>query len=509
MGYGAWTPATDPVFAPTIMPSIPAKTVPRTLWLAEPQRSRHQLVVRYGLDDLCFSTTYWYGDVDLPALEERYGRGAMERLYFHITAFEANKLVSLRPDFLDPGPFAPLAGPAFFELWRAIAHNVWGQWRYEHDDPDYPGPELVAGSPTTTTTTTTATTITGPIVLEPGSVETLSFCGGGKDSLVAARLLERAGIPFDSLAYSSSVYGQAAPQHQLIDGLLDHTAVSTRRRMWIFDDFLDSPVTRLHPELGIRHLLAAETPASVFAALPLALAHGYQHLVVAHEHSADFGNLVWSRTGEEVNHQWGKSLAAEHLLADYVERQLVSGVDYFSLLKPIDDTLIFNLLAGDTAGVRATHSCNLRKPWCCRCPKCAYVWLGYMAFLPMEEVAPIFGENLLELDENQLTFRQMLGLEDHTPFECIGTVGETRLAFALCHHKGLAGRAMETYLAEVHGRADFDVETQLDATLAIHPEHRIPSDLYPAIERLFRQGADAARQRIRRLLAGPPAESPC
>lgn len=474
----------------------------RTLWLAEPHRSRHQLVLRCGLDDLCFSTTYWYADVDLLALEERFGQQAMERIYFHITAFEANKLLSLRPGRLDLGPFAHLAGPAFSALWGTIAHHVWAQWRYEHDDPDYAGPELIPGPG--------AASSGEPITLEPGPVETLSFCGGGKDSLVAARLLERAGAPFDSLAYSSSVYGQAAPQHQLIDQLLDHTAASTRRRLWIFDDFLDSPVARLHPELGVHHLLAAETPASVFAALPLALAHGYRHLVVAHEHSADFGNLVWQKTGEAVNHQWGKSLAAEHLLADYVQRELVSGVDYFSLLKPIDDTLIFNLLLGDAsedlAAVRATHSCNVRKPWCCRCPKCAYVWLGYMAFLPVEDVEPIFGENLLDLEENQLTFRQMLGLEEHTPFECIGTVGETRLAFALCHRKGLKGRAMDTYLAEVHGREGFDIEAQLELTLAVHPEHRIPPSLYPAIEPLFLRAAEAAKRRIRQVIEGAVTE---
>ena len=464
---------------------------PRTLWLGEPHRSRHQLVVRHGLDDLSFTTTYWYADADLPALEARYGREAMERIYFHITAFEANKLISLRPERLDLGPFTRFHSRAFTDLWRTVAHHVWGQWRYEHDDPDYWGPEPVSAP---------AASTAGPLELERVSEgpETLSFCGGGKDSLVAMRLLERAGIAFDSLAYSSTVYGQAGPQHELIDRLLGHTAVGKRRRLWMMDDFLDSPVTALHPELGSRYLLAAETPASVVAALPLALTHGYRHLVVAHEHSADFGNLTWSQTGEEVNHQWGKSLEAERLLADYVRSELVEDVDYFSLLKPIDDTLIFNLLDGDETAVRATHSCNVRKPWCCRCPKCAYVWLGYMAFLPATEVEPIFGENLLDLPENQLTYRQMLGLEEHTPFECIGTVGETRLAFALCHRKGLEGRAMQTFVEEV---PEVDVEDALARYLQIHPRHRIPPRVFSSVEPLLARAADQAARRIRQLLA--------
>jgi hypothetical protein len=36
-------------------------------------RSRRHLVMRYGVGDLRFSTTYWYDDVDFVKLEARYG----------------------------------------------------------------------------------------------------------------------------------------------------------------------------------------------------------------------------------------------------------------------------------------------------------------------------------------------------------------------------------------------------------------------------------------------------
>ena len=67
-------------------------------------------------------------------------------------------------------------------------------------------------------------------------------------------------------------------------------------RQWIFEDLLDAPVARCGRWLGVSSLLAAETPASVFAALPLALARGYRGLVVGHEASANAGNLVWDAT---------------------------------------------------------------------------------------------------------------------------------------------------------------------------------------------------------------------
>lgn len=73
-----------------------------------------------------------------------------------------------------------------------------------------------------------------------------------------------------------------------------------------------------------------------------------------------------------------------------------------------------------------------------------------MAYLPVDKVNEIFnGVNLLDLQENQLAFRQMLGLEAHTPFECIGQVAEAQLAFELAHIKGLKGSAMDVYLSKV------------------------------------------------------------
>ena len=442
-------------------------------------------MLTFGVDDLRFTTTYWYGDVDLPKLEERFGHEFLEKVYFHISAFEANKLCSLRPRSFDLGPFTRFHTPRFEATWRTVQKKVWAQWRYEHDDPDYAGPELVSDP---------VGTEGGALEAPAGETQALSFCGGGKDSLVAMKLLERCEVSFDAFSYSSSIYGRAEPQHELIDQLLDCSAARHRRRLWIYDDFMDSPVARLHPELGVRYVLAGETPSSVFGAVPLALEHGYRQLVLAHERSADFGNLTWDQTGEEINHQWGKSLEAERLLADYLRRELVSNVDYFSLLKPIYDVLIFQLLARDVDSVRYAHSCNESKPWCRRCAKCVYVWLNYMAYLPTEEIDAIFGENLFDVPANMLFFRQMLGLEEHTPFECIGTVDEVRLAFELCRRKGLTGQAMDLFRRDVGA---FEVEPVLDRFLAVDAGNSaIPPELFGRIREDFVKTADEARRRL-------------
>ena len=88
-------------------------------------RSRQQLSFTYMFDSLRFETAYWYSDVDLFALEARLGERYMQSIYFHIMAFEANKLLSLCPHTVDFGPLAPYATAPFRRLWMQVAHSVW------------------------------------------------------------------------------------------------------------------------------------------------------------------------------------------------------------------------------------------------------------------------------------------------------------------------------------------------------------------------------------------------
>lgn len=454
-------------------------------------RSRQQLSFTYAFDDLRFETAYWYGDVDLPALEKRFGERFMQTIYFHIMAFEANKLLSLCPQSIDFGVFAEFVTPQFATLWRRIADKVWAQWRYENDLPFYRGPVFRQKA---------MPAKIGPVENEPGQVETLAFCGGGKDSLVALKLLEQANISYSTFVYSSSVYGLARQQHQLVDALLDFCAPEKIHRKYIFDSFFDAPILELYPKLGSKTLTAAETPASIFGVLPVVLQHGYRYIALAHERSANAGNLVWEVTGEQVNHQWGKSFAAEQMLNGYIQKELIANFAYFSLLQPIYDVVIFNMLGRHRDAVGATHSCNMRKPWCCRCPKCAYVWLNYAAYLPADTVEAMFADNLFDLPENLESFRQMLGLAEHTPFECIGQVDEVRLAFELCRRKGMRGAAVALY--ETHF-PNLDMAPIVEQFLQVQAQPSgIPQRYLESVLPIMQAEAAKAKKEMHRLWNG-------
>jgi hypothetical protein len=416
----------------------------RVLRIREIERARDSITTTCELDDMRFHFTVWYEDIDLGELAREHGDDLIDRLAFHVALFQVNAVASLQPDAIELGRFARYATPRFVELWSTIFRRVWAQWRWRHDLPDYTGPRFV-DAPADAPAARPSRTATG-------TPELLAFCGGGKDSLVALKLLERARLPFATLGYSCSIYGTASEQHALLDRLGTRTARMRAERAWMFDDFLDAPVPRLRPNLGVRSILAAETPASVFAALPLALARGYRGslpqlkdrrsalplalargyrgLIVAHERSTNTGNLAWGATGEEVNHQWGKGWEAEQLLDDYVRGELLANVRYFSVLLPVHDEVIFELLARDAELAPLTHSCNVLKPWCGACAKCAYVWLQMAAHLPEAIVDATFGDEFGDRADNEHWFRELLGLADHTPFECVGGAAEAQLALA-------------------------------------------------------------------------------
>lgn len=436
-------------------------------------RERHRLLFSYRVGGRRFTKTYRYGDTDLIELEGRFGVERLERIYFHIMALEALPLTGFQPEVLDLQAFERFCTDGFRALWKTIFRKAGAQWRYENDLADYAGPafsgECAAPDPE-------------PLMMEPGEVEALAFCGGGKDSLVALKLLGQGQVSFASYQYAHSSYGPPDEQERLIAQVLNRTNPARRHIVQVED----SP--------AVEGGLCAETPISVFGALPVVLQHGYRYVVLGHERSADTGNLVWSKTGETVNHQWGKSSEAERLINGYIRRELVANFAYCSVLKPIYDVVIFNLLRGYQDAAESTHSCNVRKPWCGECAKCAYVGLNFLAYLPTETASRIFPRNILDTLANEGTYRQMLGLESHRPFECVGEIDEARLALEICSRKGIEGRAVRIYQRE--GRR-IDLGAALKRYLSVEGS-AMPVSLERRILPLLQEGARAAGDYIGR-----------
>jgi UDP-N-acetyl-alpha-D-muramoyl-L-alanyl-L-glutamate epimerase len=426
----------------------------------------------YAADEFKFMTKIFYHEIDLLQLAHKYTANTLQSLAAHIALFEGIKLCSLFPKYYDIGLIAPQLNNASLELFVSVYQGVFAQHWYENQVTDYLQPEFIYDKLLMQSTVS---------ILDAQEI-ILTACGGGKDSVVAIKLLEQANLPFATMQYAHSCYGKADSQHKLISQVSDAVNAVYKHKISIFDDFMEFPLFSLYfpNNSGI---VAAETPASIFISLPLMLAQGYTQLCLAHEKSANTGNLFWPAIGKEINHQWGKGFVAEKLINKYIRNNLIDNFNYFSILQPLHDIRILQHFSQYPQFIAKIHSCNVHKPWCKKCPKCAYVWLGLMAYADLEAVRAVFQQNLFDDPDLLPIFRSMLGLTAHTPFECIGEVAETRLLMKICLERGVTGKALDIFVSEI--LSDNSINwAAIEAKYArvYRDEHSIPTWIFNAID---------------------------
>jgi UDP-N-acetyl-alpha-D-muramoyl-L-alanyl-L-glutamate epimerase len=250
----------------------------------------------------------------------------------------------------------------------------------------------------------------------------LSPVGGGKDSIVTLEILRAAGL--DPVPFSVN------PNPVIVDvnaasGL---PAMAARRR-------LDPRLFELNRAGALNGHIPVTAINSLIAIATAAL-HGLGPVVMSNERSASDPNLIWN--GHEVNHQWSKGVAAEGLLRAAVTAHAGLTEPYFSLLRSLSELHIAALFARHTAYDDVVTSCNqafkLHDPtarWCGDCPKCRFVFLAMAPFMSRERLAHIFGTDLFADPAQIPGYLELLGIDAHKPFECVGEVEESVVALSM------------------------------------------------------------------------------
>ncbi|GIJ12707.1 hypothetical protein Van01_59210 [Micromonospora andamanensis] len=250
----------------------------------------------------------------------------------------------------------------------------------------------------------------------------LSAVGGGKDSIVSLEALRRAGL--DPVPFSVN------PNHVIkaVNAASGLPALAARRRI--------DPVLFELNAAGARNGHIPVTAINSLIAVATAVLHGLGPVVMSNERSASDPNLIWN--GHEINHQWSKGVEAEGLLRAALAEHAGLAEPYFSLLRPLSELHIARLFATIDRYDDVVTSCNaafkLRdasERWCRDCPKCRFVFLALAPFMSRERITHIFGGDLLA-DEAQIPgYRELLGIDGHKPFECVGEVEESVVALSL------------------------------------------------------------------------------
>lgn len=426
-------------------------TVNIILKLIDYTRSKHNITLLYQFHEVTLTTTLWYSTVDFHKLEKEYGQEYMNKLYFHLLLFQGLKILSLKPTHLDLGKFSGYWNPRLKKLWDISVEQCLGQWRYVSGNLDYKGAEVIGEK--------ISSVPISPIAISPGEVSLLVCNGGGKDSLLMARLLDDKGILFDS--FDINYHTVTNPEHQFelneqhLCGL--QNPPSKIHRQYVMESFFNSPVAKLH---GVENLEISTVKDyeslplayGAFGILPIILQHKYTMLCYGNEKSSDKEHV---RVGNQsINHAWPKTTECEIFYEEYIQEEFIDNLTIFSLIKSLSDVLVYQLLAQKVRGndIKNVSSCNTEPPWCMSCPKCAYVYLSYMAYLKPEQLNDVYSifnhQNLLDSPKLELYYRQLMGLEAHNAFECVGEIEETKLAFEKCVERGITGKAIDCYIQE-------------------------------------------------------------
>jgi hypothetical protein len=250
----------------------------------------------------------------------------------------------------------------------------------------------------------------------------LSAVGGGKDSIVTLEILRAAG--FDPVPFSVNP-NPVIVQVNAASGL---PALAARRQ-------LDPRLFELN-KAGALNGHIPVTAINSLIAIGTAVLHGLGPVVMSNERSASDPNLIWN--GHEVNHQWSKGAEAEGLLRAAVTAQTGLTEPYFSLLRTLSELHIAQLFARHTAYDDVVTSCNqafkLHDPtvrWCGNCPKCRFVFLAMAPAMSRDRITGIFGTDLLADPAQLRGFEELMGIDAHKPFECVGEVEESVVALGM------------------------------------------------------------------------------
>jgi len=246
---------------------------------------------------------------------------------------------------------------------------------------------------------------------------------------------------------------------------------------------------RLDPlllELNKQGFLNGHTPFSAmlaFYSLLVSAISGHRHIALSNESSANEPTIP----GTDVNHQYSKSFAFESDFREYVRKYISEDFNYFSFLRPLNELQIARIFSEHVQYYPVFKSCNAGSKtdiWCCNCSKCLFAFTILSPFIPMIELVHIFGINLFEKPEMLECLKELTGIADVKPFECVGTIDEVNAALHMfiARHKNKKLPLLIDYYSNTTNFSPDDPEISAKVLTEFNNDHFLKPEFLAVIK---------------------------
>lgn len=294
---------------------------------------------------------------------------------------------------------------------------------------------------------------------------TLIPVGGGKDSCVTAELLSK--YRSDNLCL---IVGGKEPS-------IKSAEIAGYKNKIIY---VKRTIDKNLIELNKQGYLNGHTPFSgmlAFLSYLVAYLSSKKYIALSNESSANESNVE----GEKINHQYSKSFEFEQDFRRYADKYLKANIQYFSMLRPLNEFQIAKLFAKHEKYHKIFRSCNVGSKtfpweWCCNCPKCLFVYIILSPFLYKNKLIEIFNEDLYEKESLLNTFIELCGYGKTKPFECVGTYEEVNFAISKTIQNLIENNIKLPYLLRYYSENYSLTNTKVDITNQYNEENNLPKE---------------------------------
>lgn len=316
---------------------------------------------------------------------------------------------------------------------------------------------------------------------EHPSTSSIVAFGGGKDSHVARAVIEQSGgdARLASVCLSPRVADRLVKMSgkdiEFIWRTLDPKLIELNASGSVLNGHI--PITAINSALLCLH----------------AHRQGIGSLVFANERSASVATMSLPN-GAKVNHQHSKSVSFERLFRDALDEAVGAGVTYYSVLRPCGELWTIKALVEHAEPALNTFaSCNrnfvfagpqkLRpdQNWCNHCSKCVYTAILLATVCSIDLLERIMEGNPFREMENAHHVRELTGILDVKPWECVGDVDEivTALSFIYSRPGWADLPLLQAMKPELVSRwPDFAaMRHQMPGYFSLDHEHFIPADV--------------------------------